>query len=1057
MQITKTVKSLVLIFIGMVFSVGIAFAQQITIKGQVTSAEGEALPGVTVVVKSTVTGTITDIDGNYTLSVPSQSSVLSFSFVGYKTQEVTVGTQTTINVALEADVLGIDEVVVTGYSVQRKRDLTGAVGIVEAEELKAQPTGNVANQLQGRTSGVTVIGSGEPGETSKVRIRGFSSFENNDPLYIVDGVPTQDISNLNPNDIASMSVLKDAGAASIYGSRASNGVIVVTTKRGDVGVKVTYDMYYGVQDPGKGPADQLLSSQEYANLQWLVYANDEMQGTRLNEDGDPIYEVHPVYGDSRNASPTMPSWAANTNWYDEITHMAPIQNHDITFSGGNQKSRFFVGLGYFDQQGIVIENWTKKFTARFNSEFKVLNDRLTVGENFTIMHRSGIGVGNLSEASPINMAVYRTQPIIPARITQEIQGGTHLFLPGEYGGTGISARLGNSTNSVADLERNKNDVGQNLRLMGSIYANLEIMPGLNFKTTFGGSHTNWYWVDYTYSTYERAENVATPTFTEGAGYSGDWTWSNQLNYAKSFGDHEISALLGYEANKYGIWRQVYGTRADYFSDDVDFRTLSNGATIMTAESSANTPVTLVSQFAKADYNYKGKYILSATIRRDGSSVFSADKRYGIFPAFAAGWQLGDEDFMAGAEWLDNLKIRGSWGTMGNQLAVNSMNAFYLYGGSASQSFYDIGGTGNSSVQGFRPTRIGNPDAKWETNVTTDVGFEAMMLDGKIGFVFDWYSKQTEDLLFQLELPGVAGGAAAPYVNVASMSNKGLDIELSYKENFGDLSFNASATITTVNNEITKIADGLTFFDSGDSRIGGFNRNMVGHPMAAFFGYQVDRLFQESDFDSNGDLNSNLPTQDGAEPGFLKFADTNGDGEITPDDRTFIGNPNPDFTYGLNLGLSWKNFDLTAFFYGSQGNDIFNYNKWWVDFWPSFQGQKSTDLLYNSWTPTNTSATVPKASNTSNFSTNAESNSYYVEDGSFLRLKNLTLGYNLPENVLSKVHMSSARIYIQGVNLFTITKYSGLDPEIGGDDRSFGVDEGNYPTVKQFIFGLNITL
>jgi len=1048
MQITKTVRSLVLLCIGMVFSMGMVYAQQITIKGQVTAAGDEALPGVTVVVEGTVTGTITDIDGNYTINVPNQSSVLSFSFVGYKTQKVAVGNQTTINVVLEADVMGIDEVVVTGYSVQRKRDLTGAVGIVEAEELKAQPTGNVANQLQGRTSGVTVIGSGEPGESSKVRIRGFSSFENNDPLYIVDGVPTQDISNLNPNDIQSMSVLKDAGAASIYGSRASNGVIVVTTKRGDVGVKVTYDMYYGVQDPGSGPASDLLSAKEYADLQWLVYDND---GT---------VEDHPLYGSSSNASPTLPSWAANTNWYDEITRVAPIQNHDISLSGGNQKSRFFVGLGYFDQEGIIIENYSKKFTARFNSEFKVLNDHLTVGENFTVMHRSGVGVGNLSEASPINMAVYRTQPIIPARITSEIQGTTHLFVPGEYGGTGIAPRLGNSTNSVADLERNKDDVRQNLRLMGSIYANLEIMPGLNFKTTFGGSHTNWYWVDYTYATYERAENVATPTFTEGAGYSGDWTWSNQLSYAKTFGDHEISGLIGYESNKYNIWRQVYGTRADYFSDDVDFRTLSNGASIMTAESSANTPVTLVSQFAKADYNYKGKYILSATIRRDGSSVFSANKRYGVFPAFAAGWQLGDEEFMSGAEWLDNLKVRGSWGTMGNQLAVNPMNAFYLYGGSANQSFYDIQGTGNSSVQGFRPTRIGNPDAKWETNVTTDIGFEAMILEGKIGLVFDWYSKQTEDLLFALELPGVAGSASVPSVNVASMSNKGLDIELSYKDNFGDFAFNASASITTVNNEITKIADNVPFFDSGDSRIGSFNRNMVGHPMASFFGYQVERLYQESDF-TGGELNSNLPVQDGAEPGFMKFADTDGNGEITPDDRTFIGNPNPDFTYGINLGLDWKNFDLSAFFYGSQGNDVFNYNTWWVDFWPSFQGQKSKDLLYNSWTPTNTGATVPKASNKSNFSTNAESTSYYVEDGSFLRLKNLTLGYTLPESVLSKIHMSSARVYVQGVNLFTITKYSGLDPEIGipdsGDDRSFGVDEGNYPTVKQFIFGLNITL
>jgi len=1043
MQITKTVKSLALIFIGMVFSVGVALAQQITIKGQVTAGDGEALPGVTVVVKSTVSGTITDIDGNYTLSVPDQSAVLSFSFVGYKTQEVTVGSQTTINVTLEADVLGIDEVVVTGYSVQRKRDLTGAVGVVEAEELKTQPVGNVANQLQGRTSGVTVIGSGEPGETSKVRIRGFSSFENNNPLYIVDGVPTMDIANLNPNDIQSMSVLKDAGAASIYGSRASNGVIVVTTKRGDVGVKVTYDMYAGVQMPGDGPTKDLLSSKEYADLQWLVYAND---GT---------VENHPIYGSSTNASPTMPSWAANTNWYDEITDPAPIMNHDITLSGGNQKSRFFVGLGYFDQQGIIKYNFTKKYTARFNSEFKVFNDHLTIGENFTVTGGQGHGVANLEEASPISMGVYRTQSIIPAIIPEgtTIEGGAtaHTFVPGDWGGTGIAPRLGNGDNMLAGLTRGKDNLGNNLRVMGSMYANLEIMPGLNFKTTFGGSWSNWYWWSFGFSTYESAENVATNNYQEGAGYGYDWTWSNQLSYAKSFGDHNITALIGYESNFLGSGRDLNGQRADYFSDDVDFRTLSNGAKTLGTYSNFYTPTSLVSQFAKADYTYQGKYILSATIRRDGSSVFSADKRYGIFPAFAAGWQLGDEEFMSGAEWLDNLKIRGSWGTMGNQMAVSPMNAYYLFGGAANQSFYDIMGTGNSSVQGFRATRIGNPDAQWETNETTDIGFEALMFGGKVGVVFDWYSKQTKDLLYNPELPGTSGSATQPYVNVASMSNKGFDIELSYRNEWGDLGFDASATITTVNNEITKLSEGVEFFDYGGSRIGSFNRNMVGHSMAEFFGYEVVGLFKD-----DADVASSA-TQDGAEPGFLKFKDIDGSGDITPADRTFIGSPIPDFNYGLNLGLTWKNFDLTAFFYGTQGNEIFNYNKWWVDFWPSFQGQKSYELLHDSWTPTNTGASVPKASNTSNFSTNTQSTSYYVEDGSYLRLKTLTLGYSLPQDLMSKIHFTSARVYVQGVNLFTLTKYSGLDPEIGGDDRSFGVDEGNYPTVKQFIFGLNITL
>ncbi|MEN8117206.1 MAG: TonB-dependent receptor [Bacteroidota bacterium] len=1054
MQLTKTVKRLALICISMLFSAGILFAQQ-TITGQVTAEGEEPLPGVTVVLMGTVSGTITDIDGKFTLDVPDESSVLLFSFVGYKTQEVTVGSQTTLNIVLEPDVMGIDEVVVTGYSTQRKRDLTGAVGVVEAEELTSQPVANVTNQLQGRTSGVTVTGSGQPGTTSKLRIRGFGSFENNNPLYIVDGVPTQDIAFLNPNDVESMSVLKDAGAASIYGSRASNGVIIVTTKKGSVGVKVTYNMYTGMQLAGKGPVDDLLTAQEYADLQWLVYAND---GTS---------ETHPVYGPSSNASPTMPGWAANTNWYDVITNDAPIQNHDITLSGGNKNSRYFVGLGYFNQQGIINHNWDKKYTARFNSESKVLDGRLTIGENMSITHRSGHGVSNLSEGSPIQMGVYRTQPIIPHIIpdgsTIEGQATAHTFVGGEYGGTGIAPRLGNGNNVYAGLERGKDNVGSGLSLLGSLFANVEIAPGLNFKTTFGGSWYTGYWVSYSHATYESAENSLTPSFSEGANYGGHWTWSNQLNYTKTFGEHKITALVGYESNKLGMGRNVSGQRADYFSDDVDFRTLSNGATIVTTNSTAYTATTLVSQFVKADYSLKDKYILSATVRRDGSSVFSEDARYGIFPAFAAGWQIGDENFLADLDFLSSMKIRGSWGTMGNQLAVSPMNAFSLFGGSAATSFYDVGGTGNSSAQGFRKTRIGNPDAKWETNVSTDIGFEALLFNSKLGIVFDWYSKQTEDLLFNPELPGTAGAASVPYVNIASMSNKGVDIELTYKDNIGDLNFDVSAVMTTINNEITKIAEGVDYFDWGGSRIGSYNRNMVGHPMSSFFGYQVEGLFQD-----DAEVAA-AAEQDGAEPGFFKFADINSgydennkvipgpDGKIDPSDRTFIGNPNPDFTYGLNLGLNYKNFDISAFFYGSQGNDIFNNNLWWIDFWPSFQGQKGKDLLNNSWTPSNTGATTPKASNKSNFSTNAESNSYYVEDGSYLRLKNVQLGYTFPKSLISKVHLSSARVYVQGVNLFTVTKYSGLDPEIGGDDRSFGVDSGNYPTVKQFLFGLNITL
>lgn len=1043
MQITIIWRRIALFILSMVFSSGFIFAQERTVTGTVSAEEEGPVPGVNVTVQGTTIGAITDISGAYSIRVPGPTAVLVFSSIGYVTKQVTVGTQNVIDAVIESDIRALSEVVVTGYSSQRKRDLTGAVGVVETTTLKAMPSGNVVNQLQGRTSGVTVIGDGRPGSTARLRIRGYSSFENNNPLYIVDGVPSQDISNINPNDIESMSVLKDAGAASVYGSRASNGVIIVSTKKGGTGVKVTYDMYYGTQLAGKGPYKDVLNPTEYAKLQWLVYAND---GTS---------ETHPLYGPS-SGSPTLPSWAATSNWWDLITDNAPMSNHDISLSGGNENAKFFASVGVFKQDGIIITTYNDKYTGRFNSEFKLLNDRVKVGENLSVTFNKGIYVSNLNEGAPINLA-YGAQSIVPHLITTPITGTAHNFIPGEYGGQGIAPRLGNMSNPYANLMRAKDNHNHRVNSMGSAYVDVNIAQGLNFKSTLGGTWYDGYYMYYNEKTYERTENLAVSNMGESSEFFANWTWTNILSYVKSFGDHNIAAVGGYESNKIGIGRHVDAQRAGYFSDALDYRNLSNGQNIIGAASYQSTPVTLVSMFAKADYGFKGKYLLSATVRRDGSSVFGEDNRFAIFPSFSGAWRIGDEAFLSGLDWISDLKVRGSWGTMGNQLAVNPANAYYLFGGDQASSYYDINGTMTSSVQGLRPTRIGNPDAKWETNVTTDIGFDAQLFNSKFEIVFDWYSKQTEDLLFNPELPGTAGAATQPYVNVASMSNKGIDFELTYKNTFGDLGFNASVIFTTVNNEITKIAEGVKYFDWGGSRIGSFNRNAVGQPMSAFFGYDVQTLFQEADFTAEGSLNSDIAQQDGAEPGFLRYRDINGDGVIDPEDRDFIGNPNPDFTYGLNLGLNYKGFDFSAFIYGSQGNEIFNYTKWWIDFWPSFQNNKSKDLLYKSWTPTNTNTNIPKASNHSNFSNNTVASSYYLEDGSFTRLKNLQLGYTIAESTLSRVNIKGLRLYVQAVNLFTFTKYSGMDPEIGGGDRAFGVDHGNYPTATQFIFGLNLTL
>ncbi len=919
------------------------------------------------------------------------------------------------------DTIHINKEAATGYDVRKIKEMTGSVTVVEPDRLNALPEGNVSNLLQGRASGVTVTGSGLPGETSKVRIRGFSSFLNNEPLYVVDGVPTQDISSINPWDVALVSVLKDAGAASIYGSRASNGVIIITTKRGNKGFSVTYDMSVGMQLPGKGTKPDLLNTKEYASLQWLVYKND---GT---------VEIHPVYGDSFNPTPSIPAWAANTDWYDAITDPAGIQNHNLSISGSSENAGFYAGFGVFRQNGIIIYTDNTRYNARLNSNFHLFKGRFKAGENFNFSSRSNLSVPNLNENSPIITGPYRSQSIIPVVITQPITGLAHNFVPGEWGGTGIAHRLGNSGNAVADLTRRKNDRSRDNYLTGNVYLEMKITDGLSIRSTFGGTWDKGSMKNNTYATYERSENISTTSLDEGRFTNRDWVWTNTVTLDRQFGPHKIYAVAGYEAVNYGI-----------------------GQTESNLDTIRYTQTRLLSSFISGNYSFSDKYMLGITLRRDGCSRFSESQRYGIFPSFTAGWRISDEPFLDDFNWISDLKIRGSWGKTGNQFALSPQNAVYLFGESIGGSWYDLYGTFNSPVRGYYPLRIANPDATWETNTTTDIGFDAGLFDSRISIIFDWYFKKADDLLYNPPLPGTAGTGDAPYVNTASMKNSGIDLELSYQNRWNNMGINASAIFTSYNNQITGIARGFEYFYSGNSQIGPVVRNETGNSLSSFNGYQILGLFR------NYEEVANAPTQNGAEPGFFKFAnidDTNSGGNpyIETGDRTFIGDPNPKFTYGFNLAVTWKNLDLTAFIYGSQGNDIFNYTRWWTDFWPSYQGQKSKRLLNSSWTPANTNATVPKASNKSNFSSNTEPCSYYIEDGSYLRLKNLQVGYTIPKNLSEKVRIRSLRVYLQAVNLFTLTKYTGLDPEIGGSDLAFGIDYGNYPNAKQFIIGLNLSL
>jgi len=735
---------------------------------------------------------------------------------------------------------------------------------------------------------------------------------------------------------------------------------------------------------------------------------------------------------------------AGTDWYDEITDNAPIMNHNISLSGGADRSRFLMSFDYFDQDAILIYSYYRRYTLRVNTEFNVKKN-IRIGENLQVRTNDDNTVGNNGnngEGTELGHA-YRNQPIIPV-----------YDIMGNFAGS-RAPNLGNANNPVANSFRRKDNKGQNLNLFGNVYAEVDFLKHFTARTSFGGqmNYSNYFF--FNFKTYENSENNTGNSYTEGFDRFREWTWTNQVTYKNTFAQkHDVNLLVGTEAIE--SWgRGIAATRVGYFVENLDFRALSSGSAAgQQANGAPYFPSTLMSYFGKADYSYDNKYLASVTFRRDASSRFGDAFRWGNFPAFSLGWRVTEERFMDNVKWITDLKIRGSYGQMGNQ-RIDSRNAFSLYTGGAGSSFYDITGSSNSTVQGFQQSFYGNPNGKWETNITSNYGFDATLFNGKTEVAFDIYKKKTEDLLYRpggLATGGTAFAQPLTYYNVASMKNTGIDLSIIQKANLGGkngVKLDAQLTFTTYNNEITALAEGIDYYDTRGSRIGNWIRNQKGHELSSYFGYKVIGLFKDA-----AEVAA-APAQDAKAPGRFRYQDTNGDGKINDDDRVFLGSPNPDFTYGLNLNASYKNFDLGMFFYGTQGKEIMNYVKWWIDFFPSFQGNKSKDLLYNSWTSTKTDAKVPIAENASNFSNNSAVSSYYLEDGSYFRMKNLTVGYTLPTSLLNKVKIDRFRIYVQGTNLFTITKYTGLDPEIIGADDSYGIDEGLLRSTRQFLIGVNV--
>ncbi|WP_316815639.1 TonB-dependent receptor [Pedobacter nyackensis] len=1056
---------------------------QFPVKGKVSNSKGETLPGVSVKVKGSTTTAITDANGNYVINVPDGSAVLIFSYIGFVRKEIAVNGQSLLNVQLIGEETSLGEVVVMGYSTQKKKDLTGAVSVVNVSEMIKQPSASVNNLLQGQASGVTILGSGQPGEEPQVRIRGVNTFGNNNPLYVVDGVPTLNVADINPNDIESMQVLKDAGAASIYGSRAANGVIVITTRKGKEKVSVKYDAYYGTQRPKKGNVWDILSPQEMADLKRLAETNSGAE-----EFDDPLYGDGPTYvlpdyiyplkakeGDPEvNPSnyylkPLFTSVdeynnfrrinranKAGTNWYEEIFSPAPINSQNISVSGGSDQGNYLFSANYFNQQGTLAETYLKRYTLRSNTQYNI-GKHIRIGENLAYTITNNPQIGGLSGDNAIGHA-FREQPIIPV---YDIMGN----FAGGYGG-----QLGDAFNPVAMLQRTKDDRASDNRLFGNVFAEADFLGSLTFRTSFGGDSYSGSSHAFVYPQYENAENNTNNSYTETS-YTGlEYVWTNTLTFNKTFDKHSLKVLAGteYFKNRYST---MTGTNKGYFSFDPDYTNLSTGSGPMET-SSSRTADALFSLIGRVDYSFDDKYLLGATIRRDGSSKF-LENVYGWFPAVSAGWRISKEGFLSDVSWITDLKLRGGWGIMGNQLNVTGGNSFSTFGSAIGQSYYAING-GNNILAGFYQDQIGNPGAKWEKNINANIGFDATLWGGKLEVSADYYRKNIRDLLYNPEMIGTIGGATVPFVNIGQMKNDGFDISISGNTFLSkDIKLNATATITTYRNEIQKISADANYYEIDARRFDGSNiiRNAVGRSVSEFFGYKVAGFWNSEDEIEAANVIARAATSDPTAIyqndiglGRFKYADVNGDGRITGDDRTFLGNANPNFSYGLNLGLSYKAFDFSVFFYGVQGNSIWNQVKWWTDFMPSFDGAKSRTALYDSWTPTRMNAKAPIQETAQSFSTNSVPNSYFVEKGSYLRLKNAQIGYTLPPGKLQKLGVGRLRVYLSAANLFTITKYSGVDPEIGissdnddeaGGQTAYGIDDGSYPSQRTFLLGLNL--
>lgn len=1014
-----------------------------TVTGKVISADdGAGLPGVNVIEKGTTNGTITDADGRYSIQLRNPSpSALVFSMVGMVKEERRVTGGNKVDVVLQADNYQLDQVVVTGYSTQRKADLTGSVSVVTVDDVMKAPENNPVKALQGRVPGMDVTANGNPSGTATIRIRGIGTLNNNDPLFVIDGVPTRGgMHELNSNDIENIQVLKDASAASIYGSRAANGVIIITTKKGNKGkVKLNFDAYV-TQSYYVNKLD-VMNAKEYGQALWQATVNNS-EDPNLNNigyeydwgydsAGNPVLHnmYLPMYLDTDKTMLT-----SDTDWFDAVSRNGLQQSYNLSVSNGTDRGDYFFSLGYLDNEGTIKYTSFERISARINSSYQLIKDILTVGENFSVNRTSEVQV---PDANILDTAL-KALPLIPVR-TVDGKG---------WGGptTGMNDRQ----NPVRMLYDNKDNHYAYWRLFGNAYVNIQPVKGLNIRSSFGLDYTNYYKRDMTHSYTSGMLNSDLNAVTLGESYGTKWTWSNTVSYAKTIGRHDFDILAGVEM---------------YREETIDFSAYKEGFLLETPEqmwpdmgigsskvTGTSSGYALLSYFGKANYSYDNRYLVSATLRYDGSSRFGKNNRFGVFPAFSVGYRISEEAYMENTrDWLSDLKFRAAWGQTGNQEASNTaVHTLYVtdYGvgdptwSALAGTSYDLTGKGGTNLpSGYKKIQQGNPDLKWETTTQTNIGLDFGFFDQRLYGTVEYYIKKTKDILVQPPYLGVIGEGGYTWYNGASMENKGFEVALGYRNQtaFG-LVYDIAGNISGYRNKVTKLPADVENAYGGNGK----GDNILGHPINSFYGYIADGIFRTEE-----EVLEHATQNGGEGVGRIRYRDLNNDGKVDEDDRTWIGSPHPDFTYGLNINLSYKGFDLSAFFYGVQGIDVNTYAvKSETDFWSinDVRSNKGTRLL-DAWSPANPDSDIP-AITALNANDEGRLSTYFIENGSFLKLRNLQLGYTLPRKWTEKAFMERCRLYVSAQNLFTIKSknFSGVDPE----NAEFG-----YPIPTTFTVGVNL--